>query len=116
MPEEGGEEGVVPSGSFDFAFDGALVGVGAQGIEGEFAQDGEVLGGVVRAAARGVLVEVDIEHPVELVLDGLMGAGDVEHVPSTSLRPGASRWLMTNRFSAAQILTRCSGIVRRTRA
>ena len=56
------EEGVVPASAFDLAAGGALVGIGAQEIEGEAAQPGEVFRGVV-------LVHDHVEHPVELVFD-----------------------------------------------
>ncbi len=52
----------------------------SQEVEGEFAQDGEVLRCVILAAAGGIFAKGDIEDPVELVLDGPMGSGDIEHV------------------------------------
>lgn len=48
-------------------------------VEGEFADDGEVLRGVVLAGTGGVLGEVDVEHSVKLVLDGPVGPGDLQH-------------------------------------
>ena len=38
-------------------------------VEGEAAQDGEVLGAIVAAVAGAVLVEFDVENPVQRVLD-----------------------------------------------
>ena len=70
MADESEEEGIVPSGAFDFAFDGPLVGVLAEEVEGELSQESEVLRGVVGAASHAVLVEGDIEDPVQLVFDG----------------------------------------------
>jgi hypothetical protein len=59
-------------------------------VEGEAAKDGEVLGAVVAAVAGPVLVEGDVEHPVQAVLDrpvaadsaggGLGGEGGGEDV------------------------------------
>src|SRR5476649_1049511 len=49
-----------------------------QGVEGELSQHGEVLWPMILAISRGILVEYDIEHPMELVLDGPMLPDDVE--------------------------------------
>jgi hypothetical protein len=76
--EEVEEEGVVPAGAFDLAAGGALVAVGAQDVEGEAAQAGEVFGRMILAGAHPVLVEDDIEHPVQAVLDLPVGAHDRE--------------------------------------
>lgn len=48
-------------------------------VEGERSDEGEVSRCVVVSAARGILAEVDIEDPVELVFDGPVGSGDGEH-------------------------------------
>src|SRR5690242_18073741 len=69
MTEGGQEEGIVPACTFDFAADRGAVGVGPQDVECEPAQDSEVFGGVVLSSAVGVLGEVDVEHPMEPVLD-----------------------------------------------
>src|SRR5262245_45555752 len=42
MTEHGHEEGVVPAGALDFSPDRGGIGMGAQDIEGEPAQDGEI--------------------------------------------------------------------------
>jgi hypothetical protein len=47
---------------------------GAQEVEGELAQDGEVLGALVPAVAGAVLIEAGVEHPVQRVPDGPVGA------------------------------------------
>src|SRR5580698_4252094 len=78
MGEERGEEGVVPSCSLDLAFDGALVWVLSQGVEGELSDEGEVLRGMILSASVGVFGEADVENPVELVLDGPVCTGDVQ--------------------------------------
>src|SRR5215469_6183105 len=79
MSDEGEKEAVVPTCAFDFAFDGPLVGMLADEVEGELSDQGEVLRGVVHSASAGVFLEIDVEHPVELVLYGPMGPGDIEH-------------------------------------
>ena len=45
-------------------------------IEGEPAQSGEFFGRIVLAGATSVLGKMDAEHPVELVLDAPVAAGD----------------------------------------
>jgi hypothetical protein len=65
-------EGVGPSGSF--SADGELWARGTQEVEGEAAQDGEILGPVVLAVADAILVEGDVGHPVQAVLDRPVGA------------------------------------------
>ena len=77
MTEGCHEEGIVPAGTFDFAPDGCRIRVGSQNVEGEPAKNGEVLGGVVLAGAVAILGEVDVEHPMELVLDAPVTAGDL---------------------------------------
>lgn len=51
----------------------------AEEVEAEFADEGEVLRGMVHAAAGGIFAEIDIEHPMELIFDDPMCSGDVEH-------------------------------------
>src|SRR5262245_36841194 len=78
MADGGQEEGIVPAGTLDFSLDRGAIGVGSQDVEGKPTQDGEVFGCVVLSGAVGVLGEVDVEHPMELVLDGPMTARDVQ--------------------------------------
>src|SRR5262249_37374147 len=69
---------------------GELCRVQAQEVEGELAQDSEVLAGMILPGAVCVLAQNDIEHPVQLVLDRpatardtqklLCGEGDREQV------------------------------------
>src|SRR5262245_19406006 len=73
------QEGLVPARAFDFAADGSFVGMCAKHIERELAQNGQVFRSVVFAIARAILVEDDIEDPVQLVLDAPMAAGDGEN-------------------------------------
>src|SRR5206468_78996 len=79
MAQHGEEEAVVPSGALDLAFDGPLVGMLADEVEGELSDEGKVLRSVVLAATDSVFGEGDVEDPVELVLDGPVGPGDLEH-------------------------------------
>ena len=78
MGDESVKEGVIPSGAFDFAPEGSLVGMTAEDVESELSQGGEVLWGVVLSAAGAVLVEGDVERPVKLVLDGPMASHDLQ--------------------------------------
>src|SRR5690349_16297452 len=71
---------IVPSGLFDFSSDGSLVGMRSEHVEGDLSQKGDVLRSVVLAVAGAVLVEDDVEHPMELVLDGPVGAHDLEQL------------------------------------
>ena len=48
--------------------------MGLDALEGDFAQEGEVLGGEALAGAGGIFQEGDIQMPVELVLDGPVSA------------------------------------------
>jgi len=68
-------EGIGPAGALAFAGDGELGAGGSEQTEGEAAEDGEVLGAVVGAGPGAVLVDGDVEHPVERVLDRGEGLG-----------------------------------------
>src|SRR5882757_10805304 len=78
MTEHGEQEGVVPARALDFATDGFGVGMGLEDVEREPAQDSEVLGSVVLSRAVAILVEVDVEYPMELVLDAPVTARDLQ--------------------------------------
>src|SRR3954470_2755361 len=78
MAEGFHEEGVVPARALDFAPQGGLSWVSSQDVEDEHAQEGEVLGSMVAARAVAVLGKMDVEHPMELVLDAPMAAGNLE--------------------------------------
>src|SRR5512134_2496687 len=75
LGKERGEEMVVPCGAFEFKARGALGFFCADDVEGDVAEDGEVLWAVVLAVAGIVLVHGDIEHPMEGVFNSPMGAG-----------------------------------------
>jgi hypothetical protein len=74
LAEDGSGELVGPTGSFSFASDGDVFSGGLEDVEGELAQDGEVCGTMILAVAGAIFVEGCVEHPVEAVLDGPVGA------------------------------------------
>ena len=71
------EEGVVPSCAFDFSSVRDFGFFGVENVEGHVAQDGEIVGSVVEAVSGLILVHGDVQHPMEAVLDGPMGARDL---------------------------------------
>ena len=79
MGEEGEQEAVVPSGPLSFALDRCLFGMLPHDVEGELADESEVLRAVIGAASSGIFTKGDIEHPMELVFDGPVGPRDLEH-------------------------------------
>lgn len=99
MAEQGEEEAVVPTGALDFSTYRGGTRTRSKDVEREPAQDGEVLGGIVHSRPVAVLVEVDVEHPVQLVLDGPMTARDLQQslgghgtwTAGSSARPAARR-------------------------
>jgi hypothetical protein len=88
MTEHAQEEGVVPSHSFDFLAQGCGCGVAAHQIEGKLSEYREVLGRVVFPSSVAILVEDDIEYPMQLVLDPPMGAHDAQQLLSSALSTG----------------------------
>src|ERR1700730_10836296 len=73
------EEIVVPGGAFELATQrGLCIGMSASNIEGKSPQNGEVGGSVVFSASRLILVENDVERPVQDVLDAPMFANDAQ--------------------------------------
>ncbi len=48
--------------------------MGADDVEGDFSQEGDVLRAVVLTVSCGVLAEVDVEDPVQFVFDVPMGS------------------------------------------
>src|SRR5258708_28226814 len=79
VPEHIDEEAVVPGSAFELASQGGLcVGMSASNIEGKPAQNGEVGGSVVFSASRLILVENDVERPVQEVFDAPMFPNDAQ--------------------------------------
>src|SRR5882757_6432411 len=72
------KKGIVPASALDLAPQGGLIGMSSQDVEGEPAQNGEVLGSMVAARAVAVLGKMHVEYPMEPVLDAPMATGDVE--------------------------------------
>ncbi len=72
------EEGIVPASAFDFAAQGRAIWVSSEDFEGEPAQNSKVLRSIVLSSTIAVLGEVNIEHPMELVLDTPVAAGDAQ--------------------------------------
>jgi hypothetical protein len=57
------EEGVIPAGALDLAPGRARSAIGAQDVEGEAPQPGEVFRGIVLAGPGPILVEDHVEAP-----------------------------------------------------
>src|SRR6266705_6323899 len=75
------EEGFVPCCSLEFATHGSLgVGVGAGDVEGETPENSQVGWRVVLAISRQILVEHDVERPVQAVFDAPMFANDAQRL------------------------------------
>src|SRR5215203_1547010 len=78
MAEQGEQEAVVPAGALDFSAYGGGTGTRSKNIEREPAQDSEVLGSIVLPRSIAILVEMDVEHPMQLVLDRPVTARDLQ--------------------------------------
>src|ERR1700674_5040729 len=73
------EEAVVPGGAFELATQrGLYIGMSASNIEGKTPQNGEVSGSMVFSASRLILVENNVERPVQDVFDTPMFANDAQ--------------------------------------
>src|SRR3979490_2032487 len=78
MAERFHEKGIVPAGAFDFAPYGCAMGVSSQDVEGKPAQNSKVLGSIVLSRPIAIFGEMDVEPPMELVLDRPVTAGDLQ--------------------------------------
>ena len=78
MTEHTQEEGIVPSSALDFLTERRCSRVGAYDIESEPSEYREILGSVVLSTSIAILVEDDIEHPMQLILDAPMRAHDTQ--------------------------------------
>ena len=74
MADDGSCESVGPPGALAFAADRDVWAGALEGVESEFADDGEVFGAVVLAVAGAVFVEDGIEDPVDAIFDAPVGA------------------------------------------
>ncbi|KAH2822370.1 hypothetical protein KXV85_002262, partial [Aspergillus fumigatus] len=80
MGQDGEKEVVVPSGLEHFVAGANWARCSLQGIEGQLADGGEIFRCMVLSTAAGVLVEQDVEDPVQVVLDAPVGAYDIEQL------------------------------------
>ncbi len=78
MAYQRSSEGMVVGGHDALEFEGDFFGVSFEGIEGGFADDGHIRGGVVLSQSRFVLAEGDVHRPVQGVFDAPMGADGLE--------------------------------------
>lgn len=84
MTEEFEEEGIVPAGALELETQrGGCAGVGSGNIEGTSPEHGKVGWAVVLAVAGQVLVEDDVEGPVQTVFDAPMGTNDTQELRTT---------------------------------
>lgn len=80
MGKRGEKEIVVPSCLKHFVADAKRAWRCLQDIDGQLADDGEVFRGAILAAAAGILVEQNVENPVQVVLDAPMRPHDLEQL------------------------------------
>lgn len=78
MTEHAEKEGIVPAGSLDFLTHGERSWMSTEDVEGEPAKDGQVFWSIVLSGAAAILVEDDVEYPVQPVLDTPMTAYDAQ--------------------------------------
>src|SRR6266550_4307866 len=78
VAEEIEKERVVPAGTLEFLAQGYSVWVRANDVECESSQDREVLRGIVFSGSVAILVEQNIEDPMQAVLDAPMTAHDLQ--------------------------------------
>src|SRR5260370_944625 len=88
MAQKADEKGIVPPCTLEFSAQRRRVGVGAMDVEGEAPHDRQVLRGVVLPGTVAVLVQDDVENPVQLVLDRPMRALDAQQFPGGNVLPG----------------------------
>ena len=72
------EEGIVPAGAFDFAAYRGLIGDRSQDVECKLSQESEILGCMVLSRPIAIFGEVNVEHPMQAVLDAPMAASDLD--------------------------------------
>jgi hypothetical protein len=73
---------LVPSGEFSSGFKAVPVVGGSHQVEGKMSDDGHFFGSVTLAQARLIVVEDDIEHPMQSVFDAPMAADRLGEVLS----------------------------------
>ena len=72
------EEFLLPSCELHFATDGSIIGVGAQDVDGDAADDGKILWPIILAGAGVVFAEDNVEPPVQLIFHAPMPARHFE--------------------------------------
>src|SRR5262249_3675013 len=78
------KKGIIPAGALELEAQGGVgVGMGSGDVEGKSPEDGKVGRAVVLAIAGQILVEDDVERPVQAVFDGPMGANDAQNLCAT---------------------------------
>src|SRR6266700_854104 len=78
LAEHAEQEGIVPASPLDLLAHGYAAGVDAKDIDSKPSQDGEVLRGIVLPGPIAVLVEDDVENPMQLILDRPVAARDLQ--------------------------------------
>src|SRR5712691_922473 len=78
MSKEFEEELLLPCGEFHFASYGSIIGMSLQDVERDAAHDGKILWPVILARSGIILVEDNVEPPVQLVFYAPMRARDFE--------------------------------------
>src|SRR6266446_7452813 len=78
MSKEFEEELLFPCSELHFAPDGSIIGVSPQDVERDAAQDGKILRPVILARSGIILVEDNVEPPVQLVFYAPVHARDFE--------------------------------------
>ena len=78
------KEGIVPSGALELEpQESCCIGVSSSDIEGKTSEYGKVGRGVVLAIAGQILVEDDVERPMQAVFDGPMSTDDPQNILGT---------------------------------
>src|SRR3979490_340848 len=72
------KEGVVPACAFDFAAYRGLMRNRLQDVECKLSHEGKVLGRVVFPRSIAVLGEMDVENPMEAILDAPVAPSDLQ--------------------------------------
>src|ERR1700722_12665888 len=79
MSKELQEEVLFPSCDLHFAAHRAIIGMCPQDVERDAAHNGKILRPIVLACSCVVLVEDDVELPMQLIFYAPVGARDLEH-------------------------------------
>ena len=77
MADRPQEEGVVPASAFDFTAYRGFVWDRLQDVECKLSQESKVFGRMVLSRPIAILGEMDVEQPMQPVLDAPMASGDL---------------------------------------